>query len=85
MEEVPWFLYSADPGVGEWLRRRGRRTQRSHQPRSQVIMPGQKPPTISEPRWFFSEFKDRDAYTVCAQHLGKVDQAVATCIQRFMI
>jgi hypothetical protein len=85
MEEVPWFPYSADPGVSEWLRRRRRRTQRSHQPRSQVIMPGQMPPTISEPRWFFSEIKNRDAYTVCAQHLGKIDQAVVTCVQRFMI
>jgi hypothetical protein len=81
-EEVePWTM-EADESRRDWLRRyRVRQLRRQPVRRSTVSMPGPRPPTLA-PRWFFTDINDRDAYWVCARHLGKVTLAVSACLAR---
>lgn len=92
--EVKWVDESypgldADPGLGDFHRRyRLRQVEaRSRDPyrvaRTRVIgVPAQPKPQI--PRAFFIGIADRDAYTVCAQHLEKLKKAADQCVQKYL-
>jgi len=88
MQEVPPVPFSTDPGVQSWLMRRDRRAMEQReracfQPRSRIVSPPGVVVKVSEPRWFISGIKGRDAYTVCVEHYEKVRKAVEDCVAKF--
>lgn len=78
-EEVdPWTL-EEDPSRRDFLHRERVRELKWRHERRIYHFP--LPPTLAL-RWFFVDINDRDAYTVCEQHLAKVTRAVEECVAR---
>jgi hypothetical protein len=73
---------SGDKGLNAFFNRhrlRRVRTQSVH--RSQLV--GMPRATELIPRAFLPDISDRDAYTVCAEHLEKVSKAADACVQKY--
>ena len=87
--QVEWIpdpvciVNTGDPGLDDFFRRHRARQARTWH-RSRIISPpGVPPATEYIPRAYLPRIKDRDAYTVCAQHLEKIRRAVDDCVQKY--
>jgi hypothetical protein len=73
---------SSDPGLDDfWRRHRLRRLRWMPMHRSRVLGMAQAVEYI--PRAFFVGISNRDAYSVCAEHLKKVRAAAHECVQLY--